>query len=158
MPASAGSSNEPSACRRKRVLVADLEATIIENEMLDELAEFVGMRAQVAGITRRAMNGELDFAAALAQAMKADRLVYLTESGGVWDAERRLIPLVKVKDINRLIRQGVVRDGMIPKLRSCARTMARDVREIDILQPSVPGALLEAFKTGQHAGTRIVIG
>ena len=99
-----------------------------------------------------------DFAAALAQAIKADRLVYLTESGGVWDAERRLIPLVKVKDIARLIRQGVVRDGMIPKLRSCARTLARDVREIDILQPSVPGALLEAFKTGQHPGTRIVNG
>jgi phosphoserine phosphatase len=53
--------------RRKRVLVADLESTIIENEMLDELADFIGMRAQVAEITRRAMNGELDFAAALAE-------------------------------------------------------------------------------------------
>jgi phosphoserine phosphatase len=53
--------------RRKRVLVADLESTIIENEMLDELADFVGKRAYVAEITRRAMNGELDFAAALAE-------------------------------------------------------------------------------------------
>jgi phosphoserine phosphatase len=58
---------QPLEGRRKRVLVADLEATIIENEMLDELADFVGMRAQVAEITRRAMNGELDFAAALAE-------------------------------------------------------------------------------------------
>jgi phosphoserine phosphatase len=58
---------QPSAGRRKRVLVADLEATIIENEMLDELADFIGRRAQVAEITRRAMNGELDFAAALAE-------------------------------------------------------------------------------------------
>jgi acetylglutamate kinase len=99
-----------------------------------------------------------DFAAALAQAMKADRLVYLTESGGVWNAERRLLPLVKVKDIGRLIRQGVVRDGMIPKLRSCARSLARGVREIDILPPSMPGALLEAFEAGRHAGTRIVNG
>jgi phosphoserine phosphatase len=56
-----------SAGRRKRVLVADLEATIIENEMLEELAEFIGRRAHVAEITRRAMNGELDFAAALAE-------------------------------------------------------------------------------------------
>src|SRR5579862_7103632 len=53
--------------RRKRLLVADLESTIIENEMLDELADFVGLRAHVAEITRRAMNGELDFAAALAE-------------------------------------------------------------------------------------------
>src|SRR6266700_1698287 len=52
---------------RKRVLVADFEATIIENEMLDELADFIGRRSEVAEITRRAMNGELDFAAALAE-------------------------------------------------------------------------------------------
>jgi len=51
--------------RRKQVFVADLESTIIENEMLDELAEFVGLRDHVAEITRRAMNGELDFSAAL---------------------------------------------------------------------------------------------
>jgi acetylglutamate kinase len=97
-----------------------------------------------------------DFAAALAHGLKADRLVYLTESGGVWDAERRLLPLVKAKDLGRLIRQGVVRDGMIPKLRSCARTLARGVREIDILPPAMPGVLLEALHAGQHVGTRIV--
>jgi phosphoserine phosphatase len=56
---------QPAEGRRKRILVADLESTIIENEMLDELADFVGLRPHVAEITRRAMNGELDFAAAL---------------------------------------------------------------------------------------------
>ena len=58
---------QPAAGRRKCVLVADMESTIIENEMLDELADFVGRRAHVAEITRRAMNGELDFAAALSE-------------------------------------------------------------------------------------------
>ena len=58
---------QPAAGRRKRVFVADLEATMIENEMLDELADFIGRRAHVAEITRRAMNGEIDFAAALAE-------------------------------------------------------------------------------------------
>ena len=56
---------QPAEHRRKRFLAADLESTIIENEMLDELAEFVGMRDEVAAITRRAMNGELDFERAL---------------------------------------------------------------------------------------------
>jgi len=56
---------QPARGRRKRLLVADLEATIIENEMLDELAEPIGLRPQMAAITRRAMNGEIDFAAAL---------------------------------------------------------------------------------------------
>ena len=51
--------------RKKRLLVADLESTIIENEMLEELADFLGKRTHVAEITRRAMNGEIDFVGAL---------------------------------------------------------------------------------------------
>jgi phosphoserine phosphatase len=53
--------------RRKRLLVVDLEATVIENEMLDEIAAFIGLHRQVAAITARAMNGEIDFVAALEQ-------------------------------------------------------------------------------------------
>jgi phosphoserine phosphatase len=56
---------QPAAHRRRRLLVADLESTIIENEMLDELADFVGRRQEVSEITRRAMNGEIDFTRAL---------------------------------------------------------------------------------------------
>ena len=56
---------QPADGRRKRLLVADFESTIIENEMLEELADFLGMRAHVAEITRRAMNGEIDFVGAL---------------------------------------------------------------------------------------------
>ena len=56
---------QPATNRRKRLLVADMESTIIENEMLDELADFIGRRQEVSEITRRAMNGEIDFTAAL---------------------------------------------------------------------------------------------
>jgi phosphoserine phosphatase len=54
-----------SARRRKKLLVADMEATIIEQECLDELASYVGQRDRIAGITKRAMRGELDFESAL---------------------------------------------------------------------------------------------
>jgi len=53
--------------RRKRLLVADMESTIIANEMLEELADFLGLREMVAEITRQAMNDEIDFAGALKQ-------------------------------------------------------------------------------------------
>ncbi|GGF01198.1 phosphoserine phosphatase SerB [Aliidongia dinghuensis] len=56
---------QPAADRRKRLLIADMESTLIENEMLDELADHVGKRAEIAAITARAMNGELDFRGAL---------------------------------------------------------------------------------------------
>ena len=54
-----------TAGRRKQLLVADMEATIIANEMLDELAAIAGIQPQIAAITRRAMNGEIEFAGAL---------------------------------------------------------------------------------------------
>lgn len=56
---------QPVAGRRKRLLVADMESTVIRNEMLDELADFAGVRSRVEEITGRAMRGELDFAAAV---------------------------------------------------------------------------------------------
>lgn len=55
----------PSANRRKRVLVADMDSTMIEIETLDTLAEALGIGAVIKEISARAMNGELDFAGAL---------------------------------------------------------------------------------------------
>jgi phosphoserine phosphatase len=51
--------------RRKGLLVADMDSTIVTGETLDELADFAGLKDRIAAITRAAMNGELDFAAAL---------------------------------------------------------------------------------------------
>ena len=54
-----------AAGRRKRLLIADMDSTMIEQECIDELADEAGFGARVAAITARAMNGELDFADAL---------------------------------------------------------------------------------------------
>ncbi len=51
--------------RRKELLIADMDSTIVTGETLDELAAFAGVKDRVAAITARAMNGELDFEAAL---------------------------------------------------------------------------------------------
>lgn len=51
--------------RRKRLLLADMDSTMIQQECIDELADMAGVGAHVAGITARAMNGELDFESAL---------------------------------------------------------------------------------------------
>jgi phosphoserine phosphatase len=55
----------PAAGRRKRMLIADMDSTIIGVECIDELADFAGLKAEVAAITEAAMRGELDFEAAL---------------------------------------------------------------------------------------------
>ncbi|MDZ4790073.1 MAG: phosphoserine phosphatase SerB [Hyphomicrobiales bacterium] len=56
---------QPAAGRRKRLLVADMDSTVIEQECIDEMAAVAGVGAQVAAITEAAMRGELDFEAAL---------------------------------------------------------------------------------------------
>lgn len=56
---------QPTEGRRKAMLLADMDSTMIRQECIDELADMAGVGAHVAGITARAMNGELDFEAAL---------------------------------------------------------------------------------------------
>ncbi|TGD67538.1 phosphoserine phosphatase SerB [Tabrizicola sp. WMC-M-20] len=56
---------QPTANRKKRLLIADMDSTMIQQECIDELADEAGVGAYVANITARAMNGELDFEAAL---------------------------------------------------------------------------------------------
>jgi phosphoserine phosphatase len=56
---------QPVEGRRKRLLLADMDSTMIRQECIDELAAMAGVGERVAGITRRAMNGELDFEGAL---------------------------------------------------------------------------------------------
>ena len=51
--------------RRKALLIADMDSTIVQGETLDDLAGFAGLGDKIAAITKRAMNGELDFKAAL---------------------------------------------------------------------------------------------
>ena len=55
----------PPGAREKKLLVADMDSTMIGQECIDELADYAGLKGRVAGITERAMRGELDFASAL---------------------------------------------------------------------------------------------
>ena len=57
----------PAEGRRKRLLLADMDSTIVTSETLDELAAYAGLKERIAAITRRSMNGELDFRQALTE-------------------------------------------------------------------------------------------
>lgn len=56
---------QPAATRHKKLLIADMDSTMITIECIDELADFVGKKAEVSAVTEAAMRGELDFVAAL---------------------------------------------------------------------------------------------
>ncbi len=83
---------QPHPRPRYKLFVADMESTIIENECLDELADYVGLRDKIEAITARAMNGELDFEQALKE--RVGLLAGLPESAleEVYDERVRLMP------------------------------------------------------------------
>ncbi len=65
LPPGADAVIQPVTGRRKSLLVADMESTVIQNEMLDEMADLIGIGSKVSDITHRTMNGEIDFATSL---------------------------------------------------------------------------------------------
>ena len=81
----------PATNRRKRLLVADMDSTIVTSETLDELAAHAGVGEQVAAITRRSMNGELDFAEALRHRVALLNGLNLSALETTW-AATRLMP------------------------------------------------------------------
>lgn len=83
---------QPTEGRRKRLLVADMDSTIIGCECLDELADFAGVKAQVSAITERAMRGELEFEGALRERVAMLRGLPLSALQSCYDERVRLNP------------------------------------------------------------------
>ncbi len=83
---------QPWNGRRKRLLVADMDSTIIGCECIDELADFAGVKAEVSAITERAMRGELDFEGALRERVAMLKGLPLSDLQRAYDERVRLNP------------------------------------------------------------------
>ncbi len=83
---------QPAIGRRKGLLIADMDSTIINVECIDELADFAGVKAQVSEITERAMRGELDFEAALRERVAMLKGLPLADLQRAYDERVRLNP------------------------------------------------------------------
>jgi phosphoserine phosphatase len=83
---------QPLEGRRKRLLIADMDSTIINVECIDELADFAGVKDRVSEITERAMRGELDFEAALRERVAMLQGLPLTDLQRAYDERVKLNP------------------------------------------------------------------
>ncbi len=83
---------QPWNGRKKRLLIADMDSTIIGCECIDELADFAGVKDQVSAITERAMRGELDFEAALRERVAMLKGLPLADLQRAYDERVRLNP------------------------------------------------------------------
>jgi acetylglutamate kinase len=97
-------------------------------------------------------------AGAVAEALDAEKLVYLTDVAGVygdWPDETSLISRTDVQGMEQLIAGGKVSEGMIPKLESCVSALRAGVRSAHVLDGRLPHALLLEFFTREGVGTMV---
>jgi acetylglutamate kinase len=95
------------------------------------------------------------FAGAIAGALKAKRLLLLTDVPGVLDKNKNLIKSLSVEDCRRLIADGTATGGMIPKIETCIYAIERGVEGVVILDGKTPHAVLVELLTDGGAGTLI---
>jgi acetylglutamate kinase len=93
------------------------------------------------------------FAGAIAGALKAKRLLLLTDVPGVLDKSKNLIKQLSTDDARRLIADGTISGGMIPKVETCIYALDAGVEGVVILDGKVPHAVLLELLTDHGAGT-----
>ena len=95
------------------------------------------------------------FAGAIAGALKAKRLLLLTDVPGVLDKSKSLIKELSVDEARRLIADGTISGGMIPKVETCIEALDHGVEGVVILDGKVPHAVLLELFTELGSGTLI---
>jgi len=93
------------------------------------------------------------FAGAIAGALKAKRLLLLTDVPGVLDKSKNLIAQLSVADARRLIADGTISGGMIPKVETCIYALDQGVEGVVIMDGKVPHAVLLELLTDHGLGT-----
>src|SRR4051812_21167450 len=95
------------------------------------------------------------FAGAIAGALKAKRFLLLTDVPGVLDKSKQLIKEMSASDVRKLIADGTISGGMIPKVETCLYALEAGVEGVVILDGKVPHAVLLELFTDLGAGTLI---
>jgi len=129
----------------------------VDTTVLDEVLgrKLIPVLAPVAaGTNGGTYNVNADtFAGAVAGALKAKRLLLLTDVAGVFDKSKKLIKELTADEARALIADGTISGGMIPKVETCIDALERGVEAVVILDGKVPRAVLLELFTELGAGT-----
>ena len=131
-----------------------VDTTVLDQVLGRELIPVLAPVAQGADGATYNVNADT-FAGAIAGALKAKRLLLLTDVPGVLDKDRRLIKELSVDAIRELIADGTITGGMIPKVETCIYALEQGVEGVVILDGKVPHSVLLELLTDHGAGTLI---
>ena len=96
-------------------------------------------------------------AGAIAGALRAEKLVMMTDIKGIRDAKGRHLSTVSRKDVQRMVKKGTITEGMLPKVHACLDALAGGVGKAHIIDGRVPHAILLEIFTRRGIGTEIVV-
>ncbi|MDD9329778.1 MAG: acetylglutamate kinase, partial [Bartonella sp.] len=91
-----------------------------------------------------------------AGAVKAKRLLFLTDVSGVLDKDKKLLKELNISKAKKLIKDGTISGGMIPKVETCIKAIQEGVEGVVILNGKTPHSILLELFTEHGAGTLIV--
>ncbi len=131
-----------------------VDTTILEQVMGRELIPVLAPVATSAEGGTFNVNADT-FAGAIAGALKAKRLLLLTDVPGVLDKSKKLIEQLSVTDARKLIADGTISGGMIPKVETCIYALDQGVEGVVIMDGKVPHAVLLELLTDHGVGTLI---
>ncbi len=131
----------------------------VDPALLDTLdkARFIPVIAPI-GVDEKgeSLNINADLAAsAVAAALKAEKVVFLTDVEGIKDAEKKLLPTIEKAEARRLIKDGVITGGMIPKVECALQAVNEGVKSAHIIDGRVQHAVLLEIFTDKGVGTVI---
>ncbi len=136
------------------------EVVDVNSELLLSLMEknFIPVIAPVGvGEEGEAYNINADVAASeIAKHLKAEKLIFLTDTEGVKDERGNLISSLTKEQAEDLIRRKVIREGMIPKVRSALKVIEEGVRKVHIVDGRIQHSLLLEIFTEEGIGTEII--
>jgi hypothetical protein len=138
----------PAEGRRKGLLVSDMDSTMITVECIDELADYLGVRPEVSAITKRAMDGELDFVAALRARVALLEGVRVSVFDEAFRERVRLMPGARA--LVRTMRSWGAHGPGLGRLRAVRRTGARRHR----LRPGAGQPAGEPERSSERAPAR----
>ena len=130
----------------------DLINTLVERGYIPVIAP-VGV-----GDDGKAYNINADVSASeIAYRLKAEKVIFMTDTEGVKDRDGKLIPTLTKEETLNLIHQGVIKGGMIPKVKYALKALEMGVKKVHIINGRVPHALLLEVFTDEGIGTEIRI-
>ncbi len=136
------------------------EVSRVNAELLGSLIrdDFIPVIAPVGvGVDGKTYNINADsVASAVAGALKAKRLLLLTDVQGILDKDKKLIPSINIKEANELYEKGIVSGGMIPKLNCCLEALRAGAEKVAIVDGRVENCLLLELLTDKGLGTELV--